>query len=150
MTSLTADRNNLICSISCDSKSADNEIFSNKTRELLIMAGKGFLSIITQSEKVQQFKNAIVTLQGDSIEEILKKFLTELVLYFNEDRLLFAGFEFIDTGDETFMLSMLGEKVNPQIHKIPFENLRLPEDGDVQFSFTQSGSMDLTFCLKSD
>lgn len=148
MASLMIDRENLTCHISLPEagSATDHEMIM----QLIPQAGKGFLSLLTQFEKVQQFKNAIVTLNGSAPEAIIRDLVRELVLYYNEDKLIFSGFEFIETGDESFMVSMLGERVNPQIHRITHETLIPPEATEISMTHSEKSGVNLTFSVKSD
>lgn len=116
--------------------------------KLVVATGASFAEALTDSRKLQQHKTAIIDLGFGSVEDLLFVLLSELTQFFNEDRILFTGYEFIETGDEErVMISVLGEKVLKNIHALACDKLAPAERGNLSVETGPDGQLVLDYAL---
>ncbi len=90
--------------------------------ELFEKCALALFDIITDLEKVRGLKKIEFQIEEESIEDLLIRFLNELLYYFGAKNFLGCEFkvELIEEG-KRMKAKIKGEKANPQIHSIKTE-----------------------------
>lgn len=115
---------------------------------LIAAAGFSFAAALTDPQKLQRHKTAIIDLGSGTLDNQIYILLNELTKFFNEDRMLFTGYEFIETGNEDrIMISILGEKIQNNIHVLECGKLAPMERGNIDPAKKTEGRLILDFTL---
>jgi SHS2 domain-containing protein len=95
-------------------------IVQGKTiKELFINAAQAMFDIITGQDSIQSKESIELTIKADDLEDLIVKWLTELLYLHETKEMLFKEF-YIYKIDNSFNLKAgaKGEKFDPQRHKI--------------------------------
>lgn len=107
-----------------------NDSFENfnhaNLHKLLSMSARLFYKEICTYEKIQGLKTGFIKLDFANLTaaEIITHWFNELILYFNQDALVFSSFERVDNCPQnSIMISLLGEKIDKKIHAPLYSNI---------------------------
>jgi SHS2 domain-containing protein len=108
------------------------EIYS----KFLIDLSKCFYSSICKAEKIQALKLSMIKLDiNPCLSNTVSAWFNELILYYNEDQLVFSRFERVDkSSQKSIILCLSGEKINPRIHRPVFSTINMTKPTDIKIS----------------
>lgn len=95
--------------------------YGKNKEEAFQETAKAMYSIIANLKKIQQKKKKKLKIEAENIEELLYKFLNELIFITNTENLLFSGFKVkIKEKNKKYILECiaLGEKMNEKKHEL--------------------------------
>lgn len=107
-------------------------------RELFANAGYAMFDILTEIKKVSPRENINIKVPGGQIEDILADWLRELLLKFNIDGWVLAGFDVSKVDKSGLEAIVSGEKMDPLKHKlkteikaVTYHNLKIQKEGNL-------------------
>jgi hypothetical protein len=90
-------------------------------------------------EKIQALKPVFIKLDFENRQpaEAITEWFNELILYFNEDSLIFSSLERVDNCPQnSIMVSLLGEKIDNKIHSPLYSRINSLDSGNILISRT--------------
>lgn len=101
------------------------EVFGNSFDELFVIAATGMFSLITGINNIKPESKVEINLNAANPEELLNKWLNELLYLFETEKMLFSKFNvnIKKEGKNLYYLSgsAKGEKYNPDFHSLSSE-----------------------------
>ena len=94
------------------------EVFGDSLGALFQHAGEAFTEIITDAKTIRKRISKRVFLQADQVEDLLVRWLNELVFLFDMDGLLGASFEIASIDDRHIEATVQGEGYDENRHPI--------------------------------
>jgi SHS2 domain-containing protein len=94
------------------------EIFGATPEELFENAAWGFLDTLTDASRVAGGESRIVTVRSANREELLVRWLSELLYLFATERRLFSRIRILNLSDSFLEARMEGEARDPDRHLI--------------------------------
>ena len=79
------------------------------------------MKIITNPEKVKPMKSIKMSVNGDNKEEVLVKWLQEILYKVEVKKMLFKDFEILDINDKYVSGKAYGEKIDLQRHELYYQ-----------------------------
>ena len=112
-------------------------VSAKSLKDLLKNAAKAMMRIITNPEKVKPMKSIKMSVKGDNKEEVLVKWLQEILYKVEVKKMLFKDFEILDINDKYVSGKAYGENIDlkrhdllHQIKAITHHNLKIKKAKD--------------------
>ena len=96
-------------------------IFGESLEELFENAACGFFWLITGLENVEEKVRVEISVEAQDKEELLVRWLSELLFRFEVDGLLFRKFKVLEISPKILNATALGERFNPDRHELKTE-----------------------------
>ena len=96
-------------------------VFGETLEVLLVNAADGLFELITEVEKIEEKEAVDFTLEAEGKEELLVRWLSELLFRFEVDSLLFKRFQILHVNDKSLSAKAYGEKFDPARHELKME-----------------------------
>jgi protein archease len=94
-------------------------IYGSDSRDLFRHAGEAFTDLISETKKIRPTERRDIEVRGDSLEEMLVRFLKELLYLFETENLLFSKFTIKHLDDNLIQVEAHGEALD--LAKHPFK-----------------------------
>ncbi len=91
--------------------------FGSTREELFLHAARGLVELLIEDSPVASTESKAIRLQEKSIEELLKRWLKELLFTFHTEHFLPAGCTFDALTDTELRGSLHGERFDPAKHR---------------------------------
>ncbi len=96
-------------------------IFGETIETLFVNAGVALFELITEIEKVGEKQSVDFNIEAEDRKELLVRWLSELHLKFEVDRLLLKRFEISEMSEGSLEAKGYGEKFDPVRHELKTE-----------------------------
>ena len=93
-------------------------VSAKSLKDLLKNAAKAMMRIITNPEKVKPMKSIKMSVKGDNKEEVLVKWLQEILYKVEVKKMLFKDFEILDINDKYVSGKAYGENIDLKRHDL--------------------------------
>lgn len=97
------------------------EIFGSSLADLFENAAWGFLDTLTDATKVERREKQKLVVSAGSREELLVRWLSELLFLYDTERKLFGHTKVLKLADQQLEAEVQGEKFDPLRHAIRYE-----------------------------
>ena len=97
------------------------EVEADNLSELFEGVAAAMFSLIVDPDTVRQTVERELSLESGDLEELLFMWLNELLFVLYADGLLFSGFKVKDIGEDRLVATAIGEKLDPQRHRLDEE-----------------------------
>ena len=112
-------------------------VFGNSLEEIFVGSSKAMMEIITDVEKVNPSKEILIKAQGENYEELLVKWLQEILYVHEVKKMVFKDFEIkIENGTKA-VGKAYGEKIDVDRHEfysnikaVTYHNLKIISSKD--------------------
>ena len=94
------------------------EVFGSSLKELFTNAATGFVDTLTDPENIEPKDSLEISVRAGDIEELLVAWLSELLYFFDIDRVLFAEFHFEELSATRLRARLGGEPFEASSHPI--------------------------------
>ncbi len=99
------------------------EVHGSTLPELFSSGGDAFTDLLTQIDQVTPKQRREIEVRGSGHEELFVRWLSELLFFFDAEKLLFSEFEVIELSDQVARIRVGGE---------PFDRHRHPTRNDIK------------------
>ncbi len=96
-------------------------IFGDTLEDLFVNAADGLFGLITEVEKIEEKEAVDFTLKAEGKEDLLVRWLSELLFRFEVDGLLFKRFRVFQVNGKSLSAKAYGEKFDPARHELKTE-----------------------------
>ncbi len=96
-------------------------IFGGTLEDLFVNAADGLFELIAEVEKIGEKEAVDFTLKAEGKEELLVRWLSELLFRFEVDSLLFKRFRVFQVKEKSLSAKAYGEKFDPARHELKTE-----------------------------
>jgi len=83
---------------------------------LFEQAARGLVELLVESSQIKPQETRSINLTGSSTAELLRLWLTEVLVWFDTDRFIPSSYNLEITGDTTLRGSVQGERFDPPRH----------------------------------
>ncbi len=97
------------------------EVEADNLSELFEGVAAAMFSLMVDPDTVRQTVERELSLEAGDLEELLFMWLNELLFVLYADGLLFSGFKVKDIGEDRLVATAIGEKLDPQRHRLDEE-----------------------------
>ena len=97
------------------------EVEADNLGELFEGVAAAMFSLMVDPDTVRQTVERELSLEAGDLEELLFMWLNELLFVLYADGLLFSGFKVKDIGEDRLVATAIGEKLDPQRHRLDEE-----------------------------
>ena len=98
-------------------------VFGNSLEELFVASAKAMMEIITDVEKVNPSKGISIKAQGENYEELLVKWLQEILYLHEVKKMVFKDFEIKIENAARAVGKAYGEKIDVDRHEL-YSNIK--------------------------
>ncbi|HEY5527085.1 MAG TPA: archease [Candidatus Anoxymicrobiaceae bacterium] len=97
------------------------EVEADSLAELFRGAAQAMFSIMVEPGGVEQSIDRTVRLEASDVEELMFRWLNELIFFVSGERLLLSGFDVLSMSDRALEAVVRGEPIDPAKHELELE-----------------------------
>jgi len=97
------------------------EVEADSLAELFRGAAQAMFSIMVEPGGVEQSIDRTVRLEASDVEELMFRWLNELIFFVSGERLLLSGFDVLSISDRALDAVVRGELIDPAKHELELE-----------------------------
>ena len=120
-------------------------VFGNSLEEIFVGSSKAMMEIITDVEKVNPSKEILIKAQGENYEELLVKWLQEILYLHEVKKMVFKDFEIKIENGTRAVGKAYGEKIDVDRHEF-YSNIKAVTYHNLKIIFSKDNyRVDIVF-----
>jgi SHS2 domain-containing protein len=97
------------------------EAHGNSMQEVFRNAAHGFMSVVAGTSKIESHQNRLITLQATDCENLMVRWLTEILYLYDAEKFLTADVKFETLTDTLLKANLLGEPYDVSKHELKLD-----------------------------